>query len=165
MRRAKIPPQAYLVCGCLLGLALLFLTGPSYDIYQYSQKPVPVTGRLDSVEPKYLGTISVYVKGKEYVLYKEVHSRLSYGIIENKKLGELIPLLDRMVGKEAHLEYVEVGSEKRIVSLTIGEVDYVEKDTAVGHAIKDLNVVRWIGIVSMLFAVILYLLVRLGLIQ
>lgn len=157
--------EVYFSCFILIVVALIIIIGTTYYIHIFLQEPKIITGRLDGTEWYYSGTMAVYVNGDRYVLRKETYSKRTFGIIENKKLGDLMKILDGKIGKEVNLECIEINSKTRnIIGLTIDGIDYIDKNVAVSDFIGIEKTIRNIGIVMLVIMTVIFVLTWKGII-
>lgn len=159
--REKINPKTvHLACISFLFIGLLMIIGTTYNIHLFLQEPKVVTGKLGGVS-WYNRGIAVEVNGSRYVVEKEVYSKRSFGIIENKKLGDLLSILQHRLGMKVQIEYVDMTSTYRhVLRLTIKDVDYVEKDGALNDCIGIEKTMRCVGIVLLAFSVAVFVIAR-----
>lgn len=126
-----------LVALAVWSLVLLVLIAISvYHIHAYSQKPAVATGTLEKVMPSINGSIELSVSDTIYKIYKDNrYSKRSFGVIDNLPKNNLMKVLDAKNGQDVYLEWVQVGSVKQIIQLSIDRVEFVDKDSSISDFI------------------------------
>lgn len=170
MRRLKFekptPTEKRVALASTILLALMILAMiivASRSIHIYSQEPISITGKLEDVLSHHGSYLDIRVDGSSYLLSKEKYSPRSFGIIDQKKLGDLHWMLDEHIGETASLvyaPYLYMKDSRVILGLNIGGVDYVNQDTAVRDFIGYEKATRNTGIALLLLLVAAYAIIR-----
>lgn len=168
--RNKQDPQTLLcvVVGLVI-LILITLAGIIYttrNMRAYAEMPAKVSGRLEEINSWYHQALQLRIDGNTYVVRKESsYSKRSFGFVGNRKLFELWDILDPEIGNEIQIEYVQVGSERIVVMLSMNGIEYINKNTAVNDFIGLERTTRTIGIVILCLLIILFVLAWKGIIR
>lgn len=158
MQQSKVSEH---IITCLVFIALAFLAvmaiiGTTCNIHSFDKESIALTGKLEKINPYYHGSIVLSVKGGSYKLSKDNQfSKRSFGVVNNLPLNDLKNALYGEIGKNVYLEWIQVGSKKIIVQLSVDGTDYVDKDVAVHDFIKSERTVRTIWIVVLVIAIVL----------
>lgn len=161
----------HLICALLglIGLALFataMIIATTIHIHAFSKTPTIISGRLQEVNYSYQSSLELHVDGDIYVLRKESkYSSRTFGLRENMTLRAIRDVLDKSIGREIHLKYLNESGKNRIVQLSIDGVDYIDENLAVTDFIGLENTTRWIGIAILFISILLFVLIWKGIIR
>lgn len=152
------------ICWVLISIALIIIIGTTYSICLYTKEPTTISGELEDVgwdlyfrDP----AVGIKVNGERFLISKPSYSNRSYGFIQNKKLGDMLAILELKIGKQVHLECMKTGLKAgTIIRLTVDGIDYIEKDIALRDYIGTEKVTRIIGMVVLVFALVCWIIIR-----
>lgn len=151
-----------LVALAVWSLVLLALIAISvYHIHAYSKEPAVATGTLEEVMPSINGSIELSVNDTVYKIYKDNrYSKRSFGVIDNLPKNELMKVLDTKTGQDVYLEWVQVGSVKKIIQLSIGQVEFVDKDGSIddfiGNEKNNINICLGLLAITAIFFLLVW---------
>lgn len=152
------------ICWVLISITLIGIIGTTNSICLYTKEPTAISGKLEGVRLVYsLGdpAVEIKVNGERFLIRKPLYSIRSYGIIQNKKLGNLLDILNLKIGKQVHLECMKTGEKDgTIIWLTVDGIDYIEKDIALRDYIGTEKVTRIFCMAILVFTLACWIIIR-----